>query len=236
MRTVILSGAKNLAGLIAAGLLSGCAFFSDALDRPTPVVVTELERMPSCGAQGQGPEPKIHYFETAAAVNAWERGRNVPPTPIDAVVEGPFALIELGERGVHGYGLLISRNAVLHFGKRLVLQSTFFYGSQIGGKRAEESPCVLLALPPRHYNVVEMYDQEGVLRAKTDTERGMLAVKPSALSAPEAAPTPPAPPATPELPAPPETPATESPPAAEEPQPAAPETPPAEQNNEEQKQ
>jgi hypothetical protein len=213
----------------AAALVSGCAFFSDALDRPKPVIVTELARLPSCGVLGQGPEPKIHYFETAAAVNAWERARNIPPTPVDAIVEGPFALIELGERGVRGYGLLISREAELHFGKRLVLESTFFYGAQIGGKRTEESPCVLLALPPRHYNLVEMYDQEGVLRAKTDTERGMIAVNPATLTAPA--------PAmdggsaaggrTPEPPAP------EAQPATPETEPAPPEPPP---NNEEDKQ
>jgi hypothetical protein len=164
---------RALLACALAALVSGCAFFSEMLDNPKPVAVTELQRMPTCGVLGQGPEPKVHYFDTAAAVNDWETARSIPPTPIDAVVEGPFALIELGERGVEGYGILISRDAVLHFGKRLVIESTFFYGAQIYGKRTEASPCVLLALPPRNYNVIELYDQEGVLRAKTNVKEDL---------------------------------------------------------------
>ncbi|HZP13337.1 MAG TPA: hypothetical protein VFB36_13035 [Nevskiaceae bacterium] len=147
----------------AAALVSGCALFSD---RSQPVIVTELERIPACSAPGQGPEPKIHYFEAAALVNQWQQRHGIPATPIDAVVDGPFVLIELGEPGPQGNGVLVSRNAVLHSGKRLVLQSTF-YGAQSAGP--EQPPCVLLALPPRHYKVIELYDQEGALRATTSS-------------------------------------------------------------------
>lgn len=150
-----------------AALVSGCAFFSDLLDRPQPVIITELDRMTSCGDLAQGSEPKIHYFEAAALVREWEQTHGIPATPIDAVVDGPFALIELGEPGAQGFGVLVSRDAVLHNGKHLVLQSTF-YGAQ-SGAAAERSPCVLLALPPRHYKIIELYDQEGALRARLST-------------------------------------------------------------------
>jgi len=158
-----------VAGAAAALLSSGCAFFSDMFDRPQPVIVTELQRLPECVAQDEGAQPKIHYFEAAALVSAWEQSHGIAPTPIDAVVEGPFALIELGEPAKAGYAVLVSREAILHTGKRLVLQSTF-YAAQTGGAGAEKNPCVLLALPPRHYKAIELYDQEGALRAMTSAK------------------------------------------------------------------
>ena len=147
--------------------LSGCALWNDWFDREKPLVITELQRLQACGSQG--PVPRVDYFEDSGSVRAWEHERGVQLTDLDPRIEGPFALVEVGERGLQGYGVLVSRDAVIHSDGLLVLRSTFFYAAQIRGRRAEASPCVLLALPPRHYSAIDLYDQEGVLQAHTPT-------------------------------------------------------------------
>ena len=156
----------------AAALLSGCAVWNSLFDLERPVDIEEVRRLPSCGVQGQGPEPKVHYFVDAAAMEVWEQERGIQFAEAGPRIEGPFALVETGERGLEGYGVLVSREAVVHSDGTLVLRSTFFYAAQPRGTRAEASPCVLLALPAYRYGAIELYDQEGVLRARTSTRPG----------------------------------------------------------------
>lgn len=153
-----------------ATLLSGCAAWNSVFDRERPVDIEEVRRLASCGVLGQGPEPKVHYLVDAAAIEAWAQERGVQGAELNPGVEGPFALVELGERGLEGYGVLVSREAVVHSDGRLVLRSTFFYAAQPRGRPAQASPCVLLALPAYRYSEIELYDQEGILRAHTSTK------------------------------------------------------------------
>jgi hypothetical protein len=57
----------------------------------------------------------------------------------------------------------------VHGNDRLALRSTQIYPRQVGGKPAVTSPCVLVAVPPRHYESIELYDQEGKLQARVKT-------------------------------------------------------------------
>lgn len=160
---------KKAVILCAAAALGGCSLWNSWFDRERTVEVTELQRLQSCGSQG--PLPRVDYFYDAESVQAWEQERGVRLTDLDPRIDGPFALIEVGERGLEGYGVLVSHDAVVHGDGRLVLRSTFFYAAQISGRPAQASPCVLLALPPRRYGLIELYDQEGVLQAQTSTKR-----------------------------------------------------------------
>lgn len=160
---------KNLFALLILMPLAGCALWNDWFDREKPLEVVELQRLQACGSQG--PVPRVDYFYDTASVQAWEQRRGMHLTDLDPRIEGPFALVEVGERGLQGYGVLVSRDAIIHSDGRLVLRSTFFYAAQIGGTRGEASPCVLLALPPRHYSAIDLYDQEGVLQAHTPTQK-----------------------------------------------------------------
>src|SRR5258708_31812621 len=92
-----------LTAVVLSGL-SGCALWNDWFDREKPVVVTELQRLQACGSQG--PVPRVDYFEDSASVQAWEHERGVQLTDLDPRIEGPFALVEVGERGLQGYGVL----------------------------------------------------------------------------------------------------------------------------------
>ncbi len=134
-------------------------------DRERVVILTPLDLIADCGeAEGES-GAHVHYFEGAHTVAAWEQRHGIPASKIDPSIEGPFVLVEVGAQEQPGTSVLVSRDAVLHSGARLVLVSTFF---QAAGQ-TQGSPCVLLALPPQHYSSIELYDQEGALRAKTTT-------------------------------------------------------------------
>jgi hypothetical protein len=142
--------------------LPGCSLWHSIYDREREVIVTQLALMPECAASDPG-EPQLHYFEAAATVRSWQQQHGLAASEIDASIEGPFALVE---GGLAGQSLLVSRDAILHSGGRLVLEGTFFHAANAAGS----SPCVLLALPPRDYAAIELYDQEGALRARTTEE------------------------------------------------------------------
>jgi hypothetical protein len=165
-RRRLISSATMLSAALGVVLLLGaCSTVDHWFDRERDLQIKELRRLPSCGVHGQGPEPKVHYFYDAESVEAWEQERGVQLTDLDPRVQGPFALVELGERGLEGYGVLVSPEARIHSDGRLELHSTFFYAPQTPGRRTEASPCVLLALPPVRYSLIELYDQQGTRQA-----------------------------------------------------------------------
>jgi hypothetical protein len=153
--------------ILSLALLSGCSLVYGLYDRERMVILTPLDQITDCGAVEGTSEPHVHYFEGAHTVTAWVQRHGIPASRIDPSIEGPFALVEVGELGRQGTSVLVSRDAVLHSGARLVLESTFFQAP--GLQQTQGSPCVLLALPPQHYSSIELYDQEGALRAQTTT-------------------------------------------------------------------
>lgn len=136
-------------------------------DSGQPLSVAELHRVASCATQG--PESRVHYFYGADGVRAWGAQRGVSIAGSASLPRGPFAILELGERKLQGYGLVVSREARVHRDGRLLLDSTFIYTVQVGpeARHGVASPCVLLLLPSRHYSSIELYDQDGVQRART---------------------------------------------------------------------
>jgi hypothetical protein len=150
-------------------LIGGCSLWYGLYDRERPVIVTELQIFPSCGPTDQAAPVQVHYFESASAVTTWEQGRGLALSAIDESIEGPFALIEPGAPSEAGNSLVISRDAIVHSGGRLVLAGTIFTGLTTD---AAPNACTLLALPPQHYSRIELYDQLGALRAETSTKEG----------------------------------------------------------------
>jgi hypothetical protein len=158
---VTLTRVSPLVGLIAACLLqSGCAAW---FERQRPLIVTELAQLPACGEVAADTPPQVYLFDSAFSVREWQQRQGMPASQIDESIEGPFVLVALGTPSAQGNSLLVSREAVLHNGGRLVLSSTIYNAPAAG----DQNPCVLLALPPREYDQIDVFDQEGALRAST---------------------------------------------------------------------
>jgi hypothetical protein len=163
-----------LVGLIAMCVLqSGCAAW---FERQRPLIVTELAQMPACGEVAPDTPPQVYLFGSAFAVREWQQQNGMPASQIDESIEGPFVLVALGTPSEQGNSLLVSREAVLHNGDRLVLSSTIYDAPAAG----DRNPCVLLALPPREYDQIDVFDQEGALRASTAAEASSTPPAPEA--------------------------------------------------------
>lgn len=164
----------TIAGALAGATLAlgGCSTVEHWIDPGKPVYVAELHRVANCATEGAGSH--VHFLTDAERVRDWEAARGVDLTGGAELPRGPFAVLELGERKLQGYGLVVSRNATVHRGGRLILRSTFIYTVQVGpeARHGFASPCVLLQLPPRHYSSIELYDQDGIMRAYTPIPSG----------------------------------------------------------------
>lgn len=144
--------------LLSLGL-SACA--GGLLQRESSAEVSEVARSSQCNSQG--PETRISLLRDAAAVTAWQEQRGVNFNGA-RLPQGPFALVEMGERNSGGYGLAISRLAGRRSGD-LILRGTFVApGAGDMSTQAITSPCVLVSLPREGYDTVEIVDQDGRLR------------------------------------------------------------------------
>lgn len=132
------------------------------------IEVTEVRRSQYCGSTDAA--TRLHFFSSLAAYKAWEatRGLQLSTQPGAALGEGPYVLVDLGQRSNAGHGVAVSRIA----GRRkdlLVLKGTFIAptpGAMLA--QVQTSPCVLVSLPQRPYAGVEIEDQSGKLRATSD--------------------------------------------------------------------
>lgn len=164
--TKAISAALRMTVLGLSVPLAGCALWNDWFGREQVLIVTELAQLPTCGEPAPDAPAQVHLFDSAMAVQQWQERHGMAASTIDESVEGPFALVVLGAVTSQGNSLLVSRDAMLQAGARLVLSATIFSAPRAPD---ETNPCVLLALPPRHYRRIEIYDQEGALRATTST-------------------------------------------------------------------
>lgn len=152
-------------GMAFAGLLlAGCSSLPDWVARARTVEVSELARSSQCATPGT--EPQLNYLPDLAALRSWEQSRGIELAQ-GLQPQGPFVVVEMGERPSAGHGLAISRVAELR-GDRLVLHATFV------APRAEDvaaqvltTPCVLVSLPARGYARIELEDQDGRSRAQS---------------------------------------------------------------------
>jgi hypothetical protein len=151
--------------LLAAALaLPACNLLPDALRTGIDIEVREVGRSLACNAAGE--DAAVHLFRDLEAVAAWQAARGVTVAPPESLPRGAYALIEMGLRPTGGYGLAVSRAAVLR-GERLTLNATFVAprpGSIV--TQAQSSPCALVWLPPGRYREVELLDQTGAVRAQ----------------------------------------------------------------------
>ncbi|WP_162932316.1 protease complex subunit PrcB family protein [Solimonas sp. K1W22B-7] len=146
--------------LLSLGL-SACA--GNWLSRESAVEISEVARSYQCNSGS--PETRISLMADGATVAAWQQQRGVDFGEA-RLPQGPFALVEMGERNSGGYGLAISRLAGRR-GDSLILRGTFV-APALGDITTEAitSPCVLISLPRDKYGSVEIIDQDGRLRGR----------------------------------------------------------------------
>lgn len=147
-----------------AALLVACSFKPAKIFASyTHIEVREVGRSLYCNAPGQ--EVTARLFSGAAAVLGWMDARSVRLSAKDLLADVPYAVIEMGQRNTGGYGVAVSRAAVLR-GELLILSATFVSPDPDRMvTQALTSPCVLVQLPPGRYSTVEVQDQTGTSRA-----------------------------------------------------------------------
>lgn len=162
-----MSAARIALAAGAAALLAGCGFRAEKIFASySDIEVQEVARSLQCNTAGK--ESRVELFTSTAAVRAWAepRGLRLP----EVLAEAPHVVVELGQRNTTGYGLAISRSAVLR-GGLLILKGTFI--SPAPGRvvaQALSSPCVLVQLPPGRYSAVEVQDPAGAVRISGPAE------------------------------------------------------------------
>lgn len=144
--------------------LAACSFKPDKIfSSYTRLEVREVSRSLQCNTPSA--DTAAYLFGNAAEVQAWQADRALQLVAADALEDAPHAMIELGERMTGGYGLAVSRAAVLR-GELLILSATFVSpGPDRFVTQALTSPCVLVRLPPGRYSTIEVQDQTGAVRA-----------------------------------------------------------------------
>jgi hypothetical protein len=155
----------------AVALLAACSTVSAVsgwFKGGETVEVVEVGRSQTCGSTG-GSEPRLRLFASASAANGWQQITGMQLKLTEDLKPGMYASIEMGQRSTGGYGIAVSRDGKLVDG-RLQLFATFFSPAP-GSMRTQmiTSPCVLVRLPDVEFSVVEVYDQDGELRASSAT-------------------------------------------------------------------
>ena len=129
-----------------------------------PTQVEEVARANVCHTVTDATEVTLLPNAEAMRAVAEQRGFEwVYNSPGKAVTEAPYAVIEYGQRPNSGYGVAVSRQALLD-GNVLVLRGTFFEPQQ--GRWASNepsSPCVAVSLPAGGFDEIRLIDQDGKL-------------------------------------------------------------------------
>lgn len=156
-----MSVARAVPVLAAAAMLAACGFRAEKIFASyADIEVQEVARSLQCNSAGK--DSRIELFTATAAIRGWADRRGVALP--DVLAEAPHVVVELGQRSTTGYGLAVSRSAVLR-GGLLILKGTFI--SPAPGRvvaQALTSPCVLVQLPPGRYSAVEVQDPTGAVR------------------------------------------------------------------------
>ena len=158
-----------VASLLACAMVAACGAVPssvlpsfEAADR---VEVSEIRRQTFCGASNDA--AAVELIADAAALRGWQQARGVNLIGDAPLPAGQFAVVDHGSRATGGYGLAVSRRAVLR-GRRLVITASFLSpkADEMRGY-ALTSPCVLVKLPAGDYERVEIVDPAGLRRAVT---------------------------------------------------------------------
>jgi hypothetical protein len=160
----------------AAALLAGCGFKAEKLfSSYTRIDVRDVGRSLYCNSASD--EAQARVLPNLQAVLDWQSERGIMLAAPESLTQAPYAVVEMGTRPTGGYGLAVSRSAVLR-GELVILSATFVSPAP-GSMRTQavSSPCALVRLPPGRYDRVELQDQTGAVRAT-----GAVHAKPQAPS------------------------------------------------------
>lgn len=150
--------------MLLTAALAACSFKpAKVFSSYSSLEVREVARSLQCNSGAA--DSAAYLFADAAGVQAWQAQRALSLAAPEVLADTPYALIEMGQRPTGGYGLAVSRAAVLR-GELLILSATFVSPGPDGYvSQALTSPCVLVRLPPGRYSSVEVQDQAGAVRA-----------------------------------------------------------------------
>jgi len=155
----------GIAAVAAAMSLSGCSGMGTLFGPDAVVKVSEVANNSQCGAPNG--DTTVQMFASADAVLAWQAASGVTLIGSQSMLPGGYALIQMGQRGTGGFGLVIAPEADVN-GSVLRLHATFL-DPQPGEvlTQALSSPCALVRLPVGDWRGVEVYGQNGKRRART---------------------------------------------------------------------
>jgi hypothetical protein len=181
--------------LLLTATLAGCAM-PGMFAQGTPIEVREVGRSLYCNTPSESSQALL--LRDPQAVLDWQAGRGITLADGEALTQTAYAVVEMGGRPTGGYGVAVARTATLR-DEDVTLSATFVSPAP-GSIRTQalSSPCVLVQLPRGRYARVEVVDQSGEVRARSDAPPVPAAVPAAAETAPDE---PPAPPADPGVPA-----------------------------------
>lgn len=150
--------------LVVAATLAGCGFkVGNLFTSETRIDVREIGRSLYCNTPAETAGAVL--LDGPQAVLQWQSARGITLAGPENLAQTPYAVVEMGLRPTGGYGVAVSRAAVLS-GERVILRATFVSPAP-GSLRTQalSSPCVLVQLPAGRYAEVEVLDQTGAVRA-----------------------------------------------------------------------
>ena len=157
---------KRLFVAAAAASLSACSALGTLFGPDAVIRVKEVGRLADCATPS--PDIALQLFGSADAVRAWQAGRGVSLIGDQAMLPGEYALVELGQRANGGYGVVVAPEAEIE-SSVVRLRATFFEPTaDTPVLETRTSPCVLVQLPAGDWRGVEIYDQNGKRRARSE--------------------------------------------------------------------
>ncbi len=154
---------KLVVSLAAGALLSACSLSGWFVGKGDAISVTEVARAQLCTAESE--ESRVTLFRSAEEALAWQQRSGIDLKLTPDLKPGRYALIEMGQRHTAGYGIAVSREA-REVGGNLQIYTTYFApAADAMTAQMISSPCVVVRLPNALYGAVEVYDQDGQLRA-----------------------------------------------------------------------
>jgi hypothetical protein len=157
--------ATRASALLLTCALAGCAM-PEMFARGTPIEVREVGRSLYCNTPSESPQ--VLLLRDPQAVLDWQTGRGITLAGGEALAQTTYAVVEMGGRPTGGYGVAVARTATLR-DEDVTLSATFVSPAP-GSIRTQalSSPCVLVQLPRGRYARVEVVDQSGEVRARSD--------------------------------------------------------------------
>ncbi|WP_043114281.1 protease complex subunit PrcB family protein [Solimonas soli] len=148
----------TLAG-VAALALGGCSALGTLFGPDAVVKVAEVANTGQCGAASG--DTTVQMFANADAVLAWQATSGVTLLGEQSMLPGGYALVQMGQRGTGGYGVVVAPEAEVDDGV-LRLHATFLDPPRDAVlSQALSSPCALVRLPVGDWRGVEVYGQNG---------------------------------------------------------------------------